>query len=59
MSLIINDGTSLYSGNYFSDVYDVNTVIWWHCDDGKTTKISDLPDSVYTIEIHKNGRRFC
>ena len=53
MSLIITDGTSLDNGHNSSDIFDVNTGIWWHCDDNETTKSRDLPKGVYTREIGK------
>ena len=30
VSLIVYDGDSLDCRNYFSDVFDTNTGIWWH-----------------------------
>ena len=45
------DGDSLDCGNYVSDVFDTNTVIWWHCDDDNITQISDLSEGVYIREI--------
>ena len=33
----MHDGTSLDYGLYFSDVFDVNTGIWWHYDDNEIT----------------------
>ena len=49
----MNDGTSLDIGHYFSDVFDVNTVIWCHCDDDGTTQISGFLEGVYTSESHQ------
>ena len=49
----MNDGDSLDCGNYVSDIFDTNTVFWWHCDDVNITKISDLPEGVYTRESHQ------
>ena len=46
-------GDSLDCEIYFSDVFDVNTGIWWHCDDVNITEISDFPEGVYTRESHK------
>ena len=53
MSQIIHYGNSLDSGHYFSDIFDVNTGIWWHCDDDEINKISDFPEGVYNRESHK------
>ena len=47
VSLIMHYGRYLDYRHYVSDVFDTNTGIWWHCDDYKTTKISDLPEEVY------------
>ena len=47
VSLINHDDESLDCVNYVSDVFDANTGIWWHCDDGNITQISDLPKGVY------------
>ena len=52
-SLIMNGGNSLYSRHYFRDVFDVNTEIWWYCDDDEITQIGDFIESVYTRETHK------
>ena len=46
-------------GNYVGDVFDANTGIWWHCDDNETTKISDVPEVVYTRESFFKGRKLC
>ena len=42
VSLINHDGDSLDCGHYVSDVFDANTGIWWHCDDGNVTQVSDF-----------------
>ena len=47
MSLINHDDDSLYCVHYVSHVFEAKTGIWWHCDDEKTTQISDLPKGVY------------
>ena len=49
----MNYGEYLDFGNYVSNVFDTNTGIWWYCDDGNITKISDLPEGFYIREIHK------
>ena len=41
------------SGHYFSDVFDVNIVIWCHCDNDEITQISNFTEVVYTRESHK------
>ena len=53
VSLINHDGDSLRYGHYFIDVFDNNNGIWWHCDEGNITKISDLSKGVYIRDIHK------
>ena len=50
---MMHSGNSLDSGNYFSDVFDVNTGIWFHCDDNKITQISYLKEGVYNRESPK------
>ena len=45
VSLINHDGDSLDCGNYASDVFDTNIVIWWHCDDDNITQISYINES--------------
>ena len=49
----MHDGNLLHCGNSFSDVSDVNTGIWWHCDDDEITQISGFIDRVYTRKSHK------
>ena len=53
----MHDDASLYFGHYVNAVLDANTGIWCHCDDVNTTKISDLPEGVYTIESNKQTTR--
>ena len=53
VSLINYDGDSLDCGNYVSDVSDANAGIWWHCDDGNISQISDLPEGLCFRESHK------
>ena len=53
MSLIINDVSSLDCERYISDVFYVNTGIWWHYDHDKITQISGFTELLYTREIHK------
>ena len=48
---------SLDCGHYFSDVFDTNTGIWWHCDDDNIIQTSDLPEGVYIRESHKKNKR--
>ena len=43
VSLMNHDGDSLDCGHFFSDVFDANRGIWWHCDDDNITQMSDLP----------------
>ena len=50
-------GDYLDYGNDFSDVFDTNTGIWWHCIDDNITQISDLPEGVYIRESHKKNRK--
>ena len=57
MSLINHDGDSLDCGHYVSDVFDGSTGIWWHCDDGNITQITDRPKVVYYRESHKNKNK--
>ena len=47
------DDDSLDFGHYVSNVFDTNTGIWWHCGDDNITKISDLSEGVYIIDVHK------
>ena len=49
----MHDDDSLDCGHYVSDIFDANKGIWWHCIDENMTEISDLPEEVYTREIHK------
>ena len=53
VSLINHDGDSLDCGHCFSDFFDCNTGILWHCDDENITIISYLPKGVYYRETHK------
>ena len=57
VSLINHDGDSLDCGHYVSDVFDSSTGIWWHCDDGNITELSDLPEGVYYRETHKPKKK--
>ena len=50
------DDDSLDYIYYISDVFDTNTQIWWHRDAENITKISDLPEGVYTRESHPKKR---
>ena len=56
------DGDSLECGHYVSDVFDANTVIWWHCDGDDISKIRDFAEGIYTREAQKiyyeQGRNF-
>ena len=54
MAPINHDGDLLDCGHYVSDVFDISTGIWWHCDDDNITQISDLPKGVYYSETHKH-----
>ena len=56
-SLIMNDGSSLHFGHYVSDVFDTNTVIWWHCDDDNVTQICYFLEGVYNRESHKKQEK--
>ena len=47
VSLINHDGDSLDCGHYFSDVFDANTGVWWHCDEENMNQMSHLPKIVY------------
>ena len=53
VSLINHHGDSLDCSHYFSDFFDINTVIWWHWDDDNITQISGLPKGVYYRETQK------
>ena len=53
VSLINHDGDSLDWGHYFSDIFNINTGIWWHCDNKNMTQISDIPKGVYYRETQK------
>ena len=53
VSMIMHEGTLSVIGNYYNDVFDVKTVIWWHFDDYEITQISDFSEDVYTRESHK------
>ena len=44
----MHDGSSLDCEHYISDVFYVNTGIWWHYYNDKTTQISDFTEGVYT-----------
>ena len=57
VSLIMRDGDSFYCGHYFSDVFDINTEIWWHCDDANITEIGGFPEGVYTKDSHKQTNK--
>ena len=56
VSLIIHDVNSLDSGNFFSDVFDGNTGIWWYCSTVimmKMIKSEICQEVVYTRESPK------
>ena len=53
VSLIKHDSDSLDCRHYFSDVFDISTGIWWHCDDDNITEMSDLPKGVYYRETQE------
>ena len=48
VSLIMHDVSSLDFEHYISDVFYVNTGIWWHYYNDKTIQISDFPEVIYT-----------
>ena len=50
--MIMHYMNSLDSLHYCIDVFDVNTGIWWHCDDDESTQIGEFPEGVYTRDIH-------
>ena len=45
--MIMHYINSLDSLHYCIDVFDVNTGIWWHCDDDESTQIGEFPEGVY------------
>ena len=53
----MNYGDSLDCENYFRDVFDANTGIWWHFDDVNITEISDLLEGVILERYKKNYRK--
>ena len=55
--MIINGKYSLDNEHYFSGAFDLNTGICWHCDDDKSTQISDFKEGVYTVEHHKKTKK--
>ena len=57
VSLINHDYNSLDCGHYVSDVFDISTWIWWHCDDENITEISDLPKGVYYRDTHEPTKK--
>ena len=59
VSLINHDGDSFDCGNYVSDVFDISTGIWWHCDDDNITELSDLPKGVHYRETQKPVKKKC
>ena len=52
VSLIIIDGDSLDCGHYVSGVFDIDTGLWWHCDNDNITQITNLPKGVYIVKSH-------
>ena len=44
----MHDENSLHYGHNFTYLFDVNTGIWWHCDDVEISQISGFIDIVYT-----------
>ena len=57
VSITNHDGDSLDCGHYVSDVFDISTGIWWHCDDDNITQISGLPKGVYYRETNKHIKK--
>ena len=53
VSLITNNCDYLDCVHYVSDLFDINTGIWWSCDDDNITQISGLLEGVYIRESHK------
>ena len=47
----MHDDDSFDYRHYVNDVFDVNTRIWWHCDDVNITEVSDFTKRVYIREI--------
>ena len=46
VSINTNEGNKMSSGHYSCDIFDSNTVTWWHCDCENITKLRALPDNV-------------
>ena len=49
----MHDGYSTRSGNYYCDILYFNTGIWWRYDDNTITKLTFLPDNVYTDSFNQ------
>ena len=58
VSLIIHDVNSLDSGNFFSDVFDGNTGIWWYCSTVIMMKLikSEICQKLYILERVQNKK---
>ena len=48
--MIMHDSSSFDIKNYYSDILDSNTGIWWYCDYDEITQISDFIEGIYTRE---------
>ena len=52
VSIIMNDGYSMSSNNYYCGVLYFNTGIWLRCDDDIITQLTGLPDNVYSYSFY-------
>ena len=57
VSLIMYMVYSFDCGHYYSEIFDFNTGIWWHCDDDEITKIINFPEGVCIREKTKRYRK--
>ena len=51
----MNDCDYLDCVHYVTDLFDINTGIWWSCDDDNITQISDLLEGVILERVTKNN----
>ena len=54
VSIKINVGKYMDSGNYYCDVLYYNIGTWWICDDYRILNFRGYPDNVYDELSHEN-----
>ena len=56
VSVEYHDWTSNNTCHYFCDILDINTGIWWLCDDDIITKLRVIPDHTYSVASYPTSR---